>query len=72
MYSEAPPQRCAHAHHVGSLLRPQRLLQKRIAFHAGQCTAEELKAIEDEVLPELVTLQQNIGLAITTDGEIHR
>ncbi|KAL1951833.1 hypothetical protein VTO73DRAFT_982 [Trametes versicolor] len=70
--AQAEGKRCAHAHHVGSLLRPQKLLQKRIAFHAGQCTAEELKALEDEVLPGLLKLQKDVGLAITTDGEIRR
>lgn len=70
--AQAEGTRCAHAHHVGSLLRPQKLLQKRIAFHAGQCTAEELKALEDEVLPGLLKLQKDVGLAITTDGEIRR
>ncbi|KAI0375098.1 UROD/MetE-like protein [Pilatotrama ljubarskyi] len=64
--------RCAHAHHVGSLLRPPRLVQKRIAFHSDKCTAEELKALEDEVLPEFVKLQKEVGMGVITDGEVHR
>ncbi|KAI0639500.1 UROD/MetE-like protein [Trametes polyzona] len=72
MAIDAQAPRCAHAHHVGSLLRPQKLVEKRVAFHAGQCTAEELRALEGEVLPQLVKLQKDLGLATLSDGEIHR
>ncbi|KAI8990529.1 UROD/MetE-like protein [Trametes punicea] len=64
--------RCAHAHHVGSLLRPKKLVEKRVAFHTGQCTAQELRALKDEVLPGLVKLQQDVGMGVITDGEVHR
>ncbi|KAH9858096.1 UROD/MetE-like protein [Lenzites betulinus] len=67
-----PTKPCAHAHHIGSLLRPRKLLQKRVAFHAGECTAEELRALEDEVLPEVVSLQKELGLCVISDGEIRR
>ena len=61
-----------HADHVGSLLRPKELVEKRIAFHAGQCTAEELKALEDKTVPEIVKLQKDLGLTVLTDGEVRR
>ncbi|KAI0825036.1 UROD/MetE-like protein [Trametes gibbosa] len=72
MAVEGPTKPCAHAHHIGSLLRPRKLVQKRIAFQAGECTAEELKALEDEVLPDVVNLQKEIGLSVISDGEIRR
>ncbi|CDO71650.1 hypothetical protein BN946_scf184911.g121 [Trametes cinnabarina] len=61
-----------HALHVGSLLRPRELVEKRIAFNNGQCTAEELRKLEDETLPGIVKLQKDAGLGVITDGEIHR
>ncbi|KAI0361511.1 UROD/MetE-like protein [Trametes cingulata] len=64
--------RCARAHHVGSLLRPQKLVEKRTAFHAGKCSEEELRALEDEVLPQFVKLQKDVGMGVITDGEVHR
>ncbi|EJF66787.1 UROD/MetE-like protein [Dichomitus squalens LYAD-421 SS1] len=60
------------ADHVGSLLRPQELVEKRIAFHSGQCTAEDLKAVEDEAVPQIVKLQKDLGLTVLTDGEVRR
>jgi 5-methyltetrahydropteroyltriglutamate--homocysteine methyltransferase len=41
----SPPFR---ADHVGSLLRPPRLLRAREDFAAGQITAAELRAVEDQ------------------------
>ncbi|KAI0778282.1 UROD/MetE-like protein [Trametes elegans] len=71
--TSAPPhKRCARAHHIGSLLRPKKLVEKRIAFHSGECTAEEVKALEDEVLPHFVKLQKELGLGVITDGEVRR
>ncbi|KAI0655176.1 UROD/MetE-like protein [Cubamyces menziesii] len=63
---------CARAHHIGSLLRPKKLIEKRIAYHSGQCTADELKVLEDEVLPAVVKLQKDVGVDVITDGEVHR
>ncbi|TBU35353.1 UROD/MetE-like protein [Dichomitus squalens] len=60
------------ADHVGSLLRPKELVEKRIAFHNGQCTAEDLKAVEDETVPQIVKLQKDLGLTVLTDGEVRR
>ncbi|OSD03167.1 UROD/MetE-like protein [Trametes coccinea BRFM310] len=61
-----------HALHVGSLLRPKDLLAKRAAFHGGQCSAEELRKLEDQYIADVVKLQKDIGLGIITDGEYHR
>lgn len=61
-----------HVDHVGSLLRPKELLEKRTAFHAGKCSAEQLKAAEDAAIPEIVKLQKDLGLTIINDGEVRR
>lgn len=60
------------ADHVGSLLRPKELVEKRFAFHTGQCSAEEVKALEDKVVPQIVKLQKDLGLTVLTDGEVRR
>ena len=60
------------ADHVGSLLRPQRLLKAREKREAGVLTAEALREIEDDCIREVVTLQQDVGLKGITDGEFRR
>src|SRR5919198_697109 len=65
----APPFR---ADHVGSLLRPQRLLQAREDHAAGRASAEQLRAVEDEAIREVVAMQQQVGLQTATDGEFRR
>ncbi len=65
----SPPFR---ADHVGSLLRPPRLLQARDDFAAGQLTAAELRAVEDQEIPGAITMQEQAGLQSATDGEFRR
>ena len=36
--------------HVGSLVRPERLLVAREAYKAGRLPLEELRAVEDEAI----------------------
>jgi 5-methyltetrahydropteroyltriglutamate--homocysteine methyltransferase len=60
------------ADHVGSLLRPQRLLQAREDHAAGQLDADGLRAVEDEAIAEIVRKQEEIGLRSATDGEFRR
>ncbi|MBF9134291.1 5-methyltetrahydropteroyltriglutamate--homocysteine S-methyltransferase [Plantactinospora sp. S1510] len=67
--SPRPPFR---ADHVGSLLRPARLLSARQDRAAGRITAEELRAVEDDAIREVVRLQESIGLRTATDGEFRR
>lgn len=65
-----PPYR---ADHVGSLLRPASVKQARKQFHEERSiSAEELKAVEDEAVKELVRLQESVGLNVVTDGEARR
>jgi 5-methyltetrahydropteroyltriglutamate--homocysteine methyltransferase len=65
----APPFR---ADHVGSLLRPQALLQARDQFKQGQISADALRAAEDEAIRGAVKLQEQLGLQAVTDGEFRR
>jgi 5-methyltetrahydropteroyltriglutamate--homocysteine methyltransferase len=60
------------ADHVGSLLRPPALLRAREAFAAGRISGDELRAIEDAAIRDIVELQQDIGLKGVTDGEYRR
>ena len=65
----SPPFR---ADHVGSLLRPQRLLQAREDFAAGRIPAADLRAVEDQEIPAAVRMQEEAGLQSATDGEFRR
>jgi len=60
------------ADHVGSLLRPKKLLDARAAKAKGSISAEALRAVEDEAIREAVSLQERIGLEAVTDGEFRR
>ena len=60
------------ADHVGSLLRPAAILDARAQRSAGSITAEELRAVEDSSIVEVVRLQEEVGLRSATDGEFRR
>src|SRR5881275_1187320 len=60
------------ADHVGSLLRPKKLLDARASFAAGRLAREELRAIEDEAIDDVVKMQEDVGLRSATDGEFRR
>jgi 5-methyltetrahydropteroyltriglutamate--homocysteine methyltransferase len=69
MQRAIPPFR---ADHVGSLLRPKRLLEARRGHVAGAISADQLRAIEDSAIRQAVELQERVGLAGVTDGEFRR
>ena len=60
------------ADHVGSLLRPPELLRAREDAAAGRITAEELRAVEDDAIRDVVRMQEDVGLRAVTDGEFRR
>ena len=60
------------ADHVGSLLRPPRLLTARDEFAAGIIDAAQLREVEDEAIRTVVAMQEDIGLQAATDGEFRR
>jgi len=60
------------ADHVGSLLRPPSLLEARAALQEGRIDAEQLHAVEDAAIRDVVRLQEDVGLRAITDGELRR
>ncbi len=60
------------ADHVGSLLRPQNLLQARDSFYRGNISAAELRTIEDEAIAAEVKKMESLGMKSITDGEFRR
>ena len=57
---------------VGSFLRPQRLKDARKAFENGAISQEELTAVEDDCIKELVAKTKELGYHVITDGEFRR
>ena len=61
------------ADHVGSFLRPKYLLDAREEFFVKKSiTAQQLRAVEDKAIAEIVKFQQDVGLKSITDGEFRR
>ena len=60
------------AEHVGSLLRPTRLLDARAEHAEGRLTADQLRDIEDTAILEVLELQRQAGIEVFTDGEYRR
>jgi 5-methyltetrahydropteroyltriglutamate--homocysteine methyltransferase len=60
------------ADHVGSFLRPRRLLEARAHHASGEISAEALRVVEDDAIAEIVEFQEDIGLHSITDGEFRR
>ncbi|GGE25229.1 5-methyltetrahydropteroyltriglutamate--homocysteine S-methyltransferase [Streptococcus himalayensis] len=58
--------------HVGSFLRPAALQEARKQFEAKTVSFEELTAVEDQAIRELVDQQIAAGLEKVTDGEFRR
>jgi len=58
-----------HADHVGSLLRPQELLQARSDRKVDR---RQLRALEDKHIQRVLQRQKELGLKIFTDGEFRR
>jgi 5-methyltetrahydropteroyltriglutamate--homocysteine methyltransferase len=57
---------------IGSLLRPQRLLEARHRLEAGMIDADELRLVENEEIAEAVKRQKAARIDILTDGEFRR
>ncbi|HEX6722726.1 MAG TPA: 5-methyltetrahydropteroyltriglutamate--homocysteine S-methyltransferase [Burkholderiaceae bacterium] len=66
---QTPPFR---ADHVGSFLRPSYLLQAREQYAKSQIGAEQLRAVEDKAIAEIVKFQADVGMPSITDGEFRR
>ena len=57
---------------VGSLLRPQIVLDARSRFAENQISRSDLREIETRAIEDAVDLQQSVGLEVCTDGEFRR
>ena len=57
---------------VGSLLRPGRLKRVHQDYDDGKTTPGVLHEIEDQEIREAVRWQEQLGLAVITDGEFRR
>jgi 5-methyltetrahydropteroyltriglutamate--homocysteine methyltransferase len=57
---------------VGSLLRPTSLKESRARYDEGNLTLEQLREVEDREIRQAISLQEQIGLEVVTDGEYRR
>ena len=58
--------------YVGSFLRPEVLKQARKNFEEGKITKEQLTAVEDDCIRDLVGKIKKLGYHVITDGEFRR
>ncbi len=58
------------AENMGSLLRPQAVLEARRARAAGRLNPDALREIEDQAILDALELQREVGLDVFTDGEL--
>jgi 5-methyltetrahydropteroyltriglutamate--homocysteine methyltransferase len=66
---ESPPFR---AEHIGSLLRPEALLNARARFAHGEIAQSELAMAEHRAIRNAIALQRQLGFRFVTDGEFRR
>jgi len=60
------------ADHVGSLLRPRELHEARARAKKGEITQEQLKAVQERCIKQVIALQESTGIPSVTDGEFRR
>jgi 5-methyltetrahydropteroyltriglutamate--homocysteine methyltransferase len=60
------------ADHVGSLLRPESLLEKREAWKANKISDADLRDYENGCVADIVEKEQAVGIKSVTDGEFRR
>jgi methionine synthase II (cobalamin-independent) len=60
------------AEHIGSLRRPESLLEKRREVEAGKLSEQDLVPYEDEAIKDIVKTQLDLGFPAVTDGEFRR
>jgi len=57
---------------VGSMLRPQELVQAKRNLRAGELAPEDYARIEDRAVDEALRIQERAGMEVVTDGEMRR
>jgi 5-methyltetrahydropteroyltriglutamate--homocysteine methyltransferase len=60
------------ADHVGSLIRPDVLVQARTAAEKNEIDTAELRRIQQDAIREVVRMQEELGFRLVTDGEYNR
>lgn len=65
-FKHNPPFR---AEHIGSLLRPDYLLEARRKFDTKKLAYEQLRELEDKAVEEAICMQREVGIKSLTDGE---
>jgi 5-methyltetrahydropteroyltriglutamate--homocysteine methyltransferase len=61
-----------HVEHIGSFVRPPRLIEAARARKSSQLTEAQFRQIQDDCIREIVAFQESIGLPSVTDGEFRR
>lgn len=61
-----------HAEHIGSFVRPPRLIEAARAHKAAKLDDAGFRAVQDECIRGIVAFQESIGLPSVTDGEFRR
>jgi methionine synthase II (cobalamin-independent) len=57
---------------VGSMLRPDWLVEARQRFRAGTLAPEAYRETEDRAVAEAISIQEQAGVDVVTDGEMRR
>ena len=60
------------ADHVGSFVRPARLIEAARKHRAGAMDGDGFRQIQDQCIAEIAAFQDDIGLQSITDGEFRR
>ena len=60
------------ADHVGSLLRPEKLLEARALHDLHRLSRDGLTQAEDEAILQALKIQRQVGMDVFTDGEYRR
>jgi 5-methyltetrahydropteroyltriglutamate--homocysteine methyltransferase len=61
-----------HVEHIGSFVRPPRLIEAARAHKAGKLDDPGFRAVQDECIRDIVGFQESLGLPSVTDGEFRR
>lgn len=70
--SRSPRNPPFRAEHIGSLLRPDELVQLRYKVADGSASQEQLTPVEQKAIREVVKVQQECGIHSITNGEYSR
>jgi 5-methyltetrahydropteroyltriglutamate--homocysteine methyltransferase len=60
------------ADHVGSLIRPDALIEARKAADAETLPAASLMRVQQDAIRDVVKMQEDLGFRLATDGEYNR